>query len=81
MGESWIKKDGPEGDIVLGTRIRLARNFAEIPFPAVANREQARQVLQQAKQFPSSLRQLTNVKFYELAEVEELERQILMENT
>lgn len=79
MGESWIKKDGPEGDIVLGTRIRLARNFAEIPFPAVANREQARQVLQQAKQFPSSLRQLANVKFYELAEVEELERQILME--
>ena len=51
MGESWIKKDGPEGDIVLGTRIRLARNFAEIPFPAVANREQARQVLQQASSF------------------------------
>ena len=79
MSESWMKKDGPEGDIVLGTRIRLARNFADIPFPAIANRDQARQVMLQARQLPHALNQLAGVELYELAEVEELERQILME--
>ena len=39
---SWMKKEGPEGDIVLGTRVRLARNFSKIPFPGVANKEQAK---------------------------------------
>ncbi|HAI51995.1 MAG TPA: hypothetical protein DCL99_01725, partial [Firmicutes bacterium] len=39
---SWMKERGPEGDIVLGTRCRLARNLRGIPFPEAANREQLR---------------------------------------
>lgn len=40
---SWMKERGPEGDIVLGTRCRLARNLRGIPFPEAANREQLRE--------------------------------------
>lgn len=28
----WYTQSGPDGDVVLSTRIRLARNFSDIPF-------------------------------------------------
>lgn len=79
MGCSWMKKEGPEGDIVLGTRVRLARNFAKLPFPATANRDQAKQVLQKGELIAEKLGELTDVKFYRLAEVDKLEREVMME--
>lgn len=79
MSKSWTKEEGPQGDICLGTRIRLARNLAKVPFPATANREQAKQVLKKGKELVESLNHLASVKYYELAEVDELERQVLME--
>lgn len=35
----WYTKFGPSGDIVLSTRVRLARNFANIPFGQNMSRE------------------------------------------
>ena len=31
----WYANTGQDGDVVLSTRIRLARNLAEYPFPTV----------------------------------------------
>ena len=31
---NWYKNKGNEGDIVLSTRVRLARNLSDYPFPA-----------------------------------------------
>lgn len=36
----WMREIGPENDIVLSTRIRLARNFANEIFPVIADEEQ-----------------------------------------
>ena len=33
-GDAWYSSDGPENDVVLSTRVRLARNLANFPFPA-----------------------------------------------
>lgn len=33
----WVRKKGPESDIVLSTRIRLARNIHNLPFPNCKN--------------------------------------------
>ncbi|SDI91639.1 protein arginine kinase [Alteribacillus bidgolensis] len=42
----WMKSGpGPEGDIVLSTRIRLARNLENYPFPIVASEESANTML------------------------------------
>lgn len=41
----WLKEDGPDSDIVLSSRIRLARNFKDIPFPIVANKESLQKVI------------------------------------
>ena len=33
MANKWYEQAGEQGDIVLSTRIRLARNVEGIPFP------------------------------------------------
>ncbi|NEU32433.1 protein arginine kinase [bacterium LRH843] len=37
----WTKKDGPDSDIVLSSRIRLARNLEEYRFPLLASMEES----------------------------------------
>lgn len=32
--DKWYNKSGNEGDVVISTRIRFARNLKEYPFPA-----------------------------------------------
>ncbi|MBR7093001.1 MAG: protein arginine kinase [Clostridia bacterium] len=34
MAQKWYQTAGPEGDVVISTRVRLARNLPDMPFPA-----------------------------------------------
>lgn len=45
--KKWQEKSGAESDVVISTRIRLARNLPKIPFPCRMNEEQA-EVVEQA---------------------------------
>jgi len=40
----WLKGCGPESDIVISSRIRLARNLAEFPFISRASEQDRRQI-------------------------------------
>ncbi|MDD5952197.1 MAG: protein arginine kinase [Oscillospiraceae bacterium] len=40
--KKWQCQSGAEGDVVISTRIRLARNLPKLPFPCRMNEEQAR---------------------------------------
>ncbi|MDR5659910.1 protein arginine kinase [Serpentinicella sp. ANB-PHB4] len=40
----WIKEAGPQSDIVLSTRVRLARNFEGKSFPHQLNSEEAKEI-------------------------------------
>ena len=33
IGDAWFASNGPESDVVISTRVRLARNLANFPFP------------------------------------------------
>lgn len=76
----WMKGTGPETDIVLGSRVRLARNLTGVPFPAAASDEQRAFVVREAKR---ALQQtngaLGDVDFVAMAELAPLERQLLVE--
>ena len=39
----WYRSTGQDGDVVISTRVRLARNLPRVPFPACMNPEQKRQ--------------------------------------
>ncbi len=38
--KKWYEQCGPQGDVVISTRIRLARNLQHMPFPAAMSAEQ-----------------------------------------
>ncbi len=46
----WYKKSGTEGDVVCSTRIRLARNLTDYPFPAKNTAAQKRQIAEKVKE-------------------------------
>ena len=43
MGE-WLRATGPEADVVVSTRIRLARNLAKYPFTNRATHHQKAEI-------------------------------------
>jgi protein arginine kinase len=45
----WYLETGPEGDVVISSRVRLARNIAEFPFPCKLTPEQQKEVITVAK--------------------------------
>lgn len=51
----WLLADGPEADIVLSTRARLARSLIGYPFPARAGREDLTMVVREVRRASSRL--------------------------
>lgn len=52
---AWIKGDGPDSDVVVSTRARLARSLADFPFPSRASREDLSRVVDQVRTAASAL--------------------------
>lgn len=77
----WMKGTGPESDIVLGSRVRLARNLAGVPFPAVAGEEQLKYVVDQVEKATEANEAVdaSQYEFVRLSEVPPLERHLLVE--
>ncbi|MCM8799263.1 MAG: protein arginine kinase [Candidatus Omnitrophica bacterium] len=75
----WLKGTGPYSDIVISSRIRLARNLANIPFPHRLNRKQAQEVLELVKLAIQKVDYLKNCLFIELHQLDSLDKQFLIE--
>lgn len=45
MIEKWYQQSGTDGDVVVSTRVRLARNLTHMPFPAGMTAEQREDVI------------------------------------
>ncbi len=79
----WLKGTGPESDIVISSRIRLARNLADFPFisrTTEADRAEIEKTLhshitslQESGKFPSG------TLYFNVGELEEVDRQFLVE--
>ncbi len=69
----WYTKYGPSGDIVLSSRVRLARNIADLPFGNAMTPEQQTKVLDKVKAA------LPNMKFIDFSAMSRFERQALCE--
>ena len=78
---SWMKGAGASSDIVLSSRVRLARNLDSIPFPPKMGREDALKVLDLAEQATDHLVRSTDEAwdFYRLGDMDDLDRWVLVE--
>lgn len=76
----WMKGTGPERDIALSSRVRLARNVAGLPFPGVASDEQAQEVVRLAEAVVHKIPPaLGRMEYIPMARLTPLERQLLVE--
>lgn len=78
----WMKREGPESDIVMSSRIRLARNLRDLPFPFIATEEQLHQVIDRVRQIVTNSGIDKNVGRFELLlmqDLKALEKRVLVE--
>jgi len=76
---AWLTDEGKDSEIVLSSRIRLARNISNIPFPSVAQSEDRERVisfLQKAIQKSSLLK---SGQLYTSSELSRLDKDFLIE--
>lgn len=75
----WLRGSGPEADIVISSRIRLARNLAEFPFVRRAEPSERSQISRSVRSKIESIDEWDSLLYLELQEMEEIDRQFLVE--
>ncbi len=75
----WLKGTGPHANIVMSSRIRLARNLAKVPFPNRSTKKNLTEVLEATE---AALKQIDMFKgslFLHLGELDNVDKQFLVE--
>jgi len=77
----WMRGGGPESDVVISSRIRLARNLHAIPFPMLSTNEQSQDVMAKMYNVTESetFKKTGSYTFITLSEMQELEKKVLVE--
>jgi protein arginine kinase len=77
----WMKREGPESDIVLSSRVRLARNLQQFVFPIAAEKESAHQVIDtiEASLKEEQVTEARNLEMLKMAELKPIEKRVLVE--
>ncbi|MGY3716704.1 protein arginine kinase [Sutcliffiella cohnii] len=78
---SWMNEEGPYSDIVLSSRIRLARNLNNIQFPTVATNEEGQQIIGLMKEHfaEKEVEKVGKLEFLNISELKSLEKWVLVE--
>lgn len=75
----WLRGQGPESDVVISSRVRLARNLADYPFLATASETQRTEICRSIADATASSPALSDAMFIQLDDVDALDRRLLVE--
>jgi protein arginine kinase len=75
----WLKGTGPNSDIVISSRIRLARNLNKFPFPHWANKAQLDEIVNTATAAMANVDLLKQSTLFRLANLDTIDKQFLIE--
>jgi len=75
----WLKGSGPEADVVLSTRVRLARNLADFPFLTKISPEQQEELVELLSYTVLKAAGEGNLTTLRLNKIGEIDKQFLME--
>ena len=75
----WLKGTGPDPEIVMSSRIRLARNLAKYPFPHWASAEQLEGVISDFEDAYKKADYFKGALFLRMDQLDSLEKQMLIE--
>ncbi|PPA68575.1 protein arginine kinase [Jeotgalibacillus proteolyticus] len=74
---SWMNEEGPNSEIVLSTRIRLARNSRHHTFPTLFTDEEAEEVLTKTKEAMKG--QFDSLELLQMKDLQDLQKRVLVE--
>ncbi len=75
----WLSGAGPNSDIVMSSRVRIARNLEKIPFSHWANKKQEKESLESLEQAVGGTEMMKNGLLVRMAEVDDIDKQFLLE--
>ena len=75
----WLRGAGPVSDIVISSRVRLARNLEKYPFTVRASKASQSEVLRLAKESLGQSATLKRSLIFEIKDLDEIDRQFLVE--
>ena len=75
--QNWYLQNGKDSDVVISSRVRLARNLMDIPFPTKFTKEQAKKVLETIKEIAPSIGY--GLKFINLNDLDDITKVSLVE--
>ena len=75
----WLRGSGPESDIVISSRIRLARNLADFPFIRKATDHDRLAIEQAIRERAFMEERLKSILYLNVGELETVDRQFLVE--
>ncbi len=77
--KGWMQGDGPHSDIILSSRVRLARNIADIPFPSGLDNDRAGSVIKKVRDSISKSGSKLEFSDYIIQDLPPIEGQYLVE--
>ncbi|KUO95122.1 protein arginine kinase [Ferroacidibacillus organovorans] len=78
---TWLKDDGPESDIVISSRVRIARNLRGRVFPMLATDQDKQEILEAAARAAKhgALSRLGPFEMFAMRDLSEVDQQVLVE--
>ncbi|MBN1587967.1 MAG: protein arginine kinase [Pirellulales bacterium] len=75
----WLQGSGPESDIVISSRIRLARNLADFPFVGQASEADHQRIEEVLKNAVLGIEDTSRLLYIEVEDLASVDRQFLVE--
>lgn len=75
----WLNDEGLEDDVVISSRIRIARNIEGIRFPQSTNNEEAEKITKNILEAVKNSNKNANYKFFEIGRLSSLDKNVLIE--
>jgi len=79
LSGEWLRGGGPEADIVISSRIRLARNLADFPFVSRASAQDRTQIEKALRQRILDIVVESDLLYVDIEQLEGVDRQFLVE--
>ena len=75
----WLKGEGPNADIVISSRVRVARNIKGYPFFHWAGKKEKEEVLSIAKNAIANSKYMKGALFVKIIDLDDIDKQFLVE--
>lgn len=76
---NWIDGVGPQNDIILSSRVRLARNLNNTPFPGIINKESGAAIIEKIYNNQTKNEIFSGFTYYDMQDSSLTDRYVLVE--